>query len=632
MKHPIVIAGAGPGATDLVTLRCLREIKRADLIIHAGSLVNPEILCYARKRCELKDSAAMSLPEIVAAAAQGHKAGKRVVRLHTGDPAMYGAIGEQMREFDRLGISYEVIPGVSSVFAAAAALKTELTCPGVSQTVILTRRKGRTPVPEGQDIASLAAHKATMCVFLSAPDIAELVEELIEGGYPPRTAAAVVYRASWDDQKIVRGELADIAGKVKKAGITRQGMVVVGDALRNEGEASLLYDPGFTHGYRNAKDGNKAGVHEDVRTAVPLGFKGRVAVHAITAQGISLARKIAEHFPGSAMYFPKRLVTKKMRNAILYGEGGFDATLQEAFSAFDGHVFVMAAGIVVRKVAPLLKGKTADPAVVVCDQEGRFAVSLLSGHIGGANRLARDVAVAVGAEPVVTTATDTQGVMAFDELAAMNGWTVENPEKIKILNSLLLEGAPITTFLPDDIFQMSYGHLKNINNYEEERKLGYTKRKGIVALDVGAELKAGKIPVLRLRSAKTAGSVAVGVGCRRGASASSIEAAVRHAVAQAGVRMEQIAVIASCDVKFDEEGLLAFAEKIKAGLRFCSAEELADVAVPTPSERVRLKVGTPSVSEAAAILASGGGQLAVKKTIHDGVTVAVAWMEMSRET
>ena len=250
MKNKIIFAGAGPGAPDLITLRCRDAIASAGLIVYAGSLVNPEILQYARNDCEIRDSADMNLEEIVAAMQQGIEKGQKVVRLHTGDPSMYGAITEQMNELDKLEIEYDVIPGVSSVFASAAAVKTELTLPGVSQSVILTRRAGRTPVPEGQNIADFAKHQATMGIFLSVSDINGLVDELIAGGYKKGTAVAVVYRVTWDDEKIIRGTLENIAEKVRNSQISRQAMILVGDAIAKSGDKSLLYDKNFSHGYR----------------------------------------------------------------------------------------------------------------------------------------------------------------------------------------------------------------------------------------------------------------------------------------------------------------------------------------------------------------------------------------------
>jgi precorrin-4/cobalt-precorrin-4 C11-methyltransferase len=223
------------------------------MIIYAGSLVNPDIMSEAKADCDIRSSADMDLGEIVETMSKAAKAGLKVLRLHTGDPAIYGAIAEQMSELDKEDIEYEVIPGVSSALASAAALNAELTMAGLSQTVMFTRRAGRTPVPEGQDISSLAAHNATMCIFLSVGDVDGLIAELIEGGYTTETAVGVVYRATWNDEIVLEGTLGDIAAKIDKAGITRQAMIIVGDVLKRAGDYSLLYDAGFAHGYRPEK-------------------------------------------------------------------------------------------------------------------------------------------------------------------------------------------------------------------------------------------------------------------------------------------------------------------------------------------------------------------------------------------
>lgn len=249
----IWFVGAGPGDPELITVKGRRLLEAADVVLYAGSLVPTAVLGWTRDGCELYDSAPLALGEQIDLMAAAHAAGKEVVRLHTGDPSLYGAIGEQIRALDGLGIEYAVVPGVSSFVAAAAALPTELTLPGVSQTVIVTRQPGRTPVPEGQDVASLAAHRATMAVFLSAGRLEETVAALREH-YPEETAAAIVQRASWPEQVVLRGTLATIAEQAGAACVERTAMILVGDALRNEGEASLLYDRGFTHGYRQGEE------------------------------------------------------------------------------------------------------------------------------------------------------------------------------------------------------------------------------------------------------------------------------------------------------------------------------------------------------------------------------------------
>ena len=248
-SHPVVFLGAGPGDPELLTLKGRRLLDTADLVVYAGSLVNPVLLDGIRASCH--DSAGLDLEAIMTLLAEGYKRGLRTVRLHTGDPAMYGAIREQMQWFDARAIAYEVVPGVSSVFAAAAALRTELTVPEVTQTVILTRQAGRTPVPERESLVRLAAAQATMCIFLSVSMMGRVVEDLRAGGYPVDTPIAVVERASWPDERMVRGTLANIAARVADSGIRKTAMIVVGPALSADSRvASKLYDAAFSHEYR----------------------------------------------------------------------------------------------------------------------------------------------------------------------------------------------------------------------------------------------------------------------------------------------------------------------------------------------------------------------------------------------
>ncbi len=252
MGKTVYFIGAGPGDPELLTVKGKRLIGQADVILYTGSLVNPQILEGAKPEAKAYDSASMTLRQVVDVIRDGVEQEKQVVRVHTGDPSLYGAVREQMAELDRLGLAYEVVPGVSSFLAAAASLKREYTLPGVSQTVILTRMEGRTGVPEKERVEALASHQATMVVFLSGGKIEELCGRLQLGGYPEDTPAAVVYKASWEDEKIVKGTLADIAGKVKGAGICRTALVAVGRFLEGSFSLSRLYDEAFSHGYRKA--------------------------------------------------------------------------------------------------------------------------------------------------------------------------------------------------------------------------------------------------------------------------------------------------------------------------------------------------------------------------------------------
>lgn len=245
----VYIVGAGSGDVELITVKGLKRVKEADIIIYAGSLVNPEILKEAKENCQIHNSAYMNLEEVIDVIKRGHSEGKNIVRLHTGDPSIYGAIREQMDILRENNIPFENIPGVSSFCGAAAALQAEYTLPAVSQTVILTRMEGRTAVPEKESIESLSKHNATMIIFLSVGMIDELVKRLMEG-YSENTPAAVVYKATWKDEKIVRGTLSDIALKTKEAGINKTALVIVGNCLGDDYELSKLYDKNFKTEFR----------------------------------------------------------------------------------------------------------------------------------------------------------------------------------------------------------------------------------------------------------------------------------------------------------------------------------------------------------------------------------------------
>ena len=253
----VYFIGAGPGDPELITVKGLNIIKEADIIIWAGSLVNPKMLDYCKNTVEIFDSAGMNYDEVTAVIKKNAEYEGIIARVHTGDPSIYGAIQEQIDFCRQEDIEWQVIPGVSSFQAAAAALGQELTLPAVTQTVILSRAAGRTPVPDKESIERLAALRSSLVLFLSVSQIENLAVTLAES-YGPAAPCAVVYRASWPDQKIVRGTLTDIASKVKEAGIVKQALIIVSDVLRAQDEPffyemSKLYDPGFSHGCREGR-------------------------------------------------------------------------------------------------------------------------------------------------------------------------------------------------------------------------------------------------------------------------------------------------------------------------------------------------------------------------------------------
>ena len=244
--------GAGSGAPDLITVRGAKLLSQADVVIYAGSLVNPALLDYTKPDCEIHDSARMTLEQVMDVIQSAEAAGKTTVRLHTGDSSIYGAVREQFDRLDALGIDYDVCPGVSAFCGAAASLKTEYTLPDVSQTVIITRAPGRTPVPERESIRSLAAHRATMVLFLSTGLTELLQRELLAGGYPETTPAAVVYKATWPEERIFRCTLGTLHKTVTENGLTKTALIIVGDCMGQQYQRSLLYHPGFTTEFREA--------------------------------------------------------------------------------------------------------------------------------------------------------------------------------------------------------------------------------------------------------------------------------------------------------------------------------------------------------------------------------------------
>ena len=600
MNGKVIIAGAGPGAADLITLRAMNALKEADLIIYAGSLVNPEMLKYTREDAEKLNSASMSLDDVIAAMKKAVGEDKSVVRLHTGDPAMYGAISEQMNELDTLGIEYEVIPGVSSVFAAAAALKSELTMPGITQTAILTRRAGRTPVPEQENITKLAANNASVAVFLSVADMQGLADDFITAGRPPETPVAVVYRATWPNQKIVRGTLANIAEKVAESGIKRQAMIIVGAALDRGGKKSLLYHHGFAHGYRS-NDGNKT-------------FNGTTAIYAITEKGCIKAGELAEGLEDSQVFIPERF-SSKFDSFNSFEPKTLEKLIAGNWQKFDAHLFIMATGIVVRKIAGLLESKLTDPAVVVCDELGNNSISLLSGHIGGANRLASVIAGITGGKAVITTATDINDMMAFDELASLNNWQISNPQNIKILNSMLLEAKNIDLLIPETVFDKYYKGVRGLRLVTSTEDIN-----GSGAVVLNADTSKLSVPALALKSS----CYAVGIGCRKDTTCEEIEVAFCDGLQKAGINKDQICCIASSDVKSAEPGLLEFASKCKLEIKFYDKDTLNQVETPNPTPRAIEEFGVASVSEAAAVVASKHGKLILEKQKYAKVTIAIA--------
>ena len=251
----VYFVGAGTGAVDLITVRGMRLLEQADVIIYTGSLINPELLQYANKDCEIHDSAKLTLEEVLTIIQKAETDGKITVRLHTGEPSIYGAVREQMDELDRLGISYESCPGVSACFGAAASLNLEYTLPGISQSLIITRMEGRTKVPEKESIESFAAHQASMAIYLSTGMLKELSERLVAGGYRKETPAALVYKATWPEEEAYICTIETLYDTAKEHGITKTALVLVGEVITHQNyKKSRLYAADFSTEFRQAKE------------------------------------------------------------------------------------------------------------------------------------------------------------------------------------------------------------------------------------------------------------------------------------------------------------------------------------------------------------------------------------------
>ncbi|MGN1349496.1 MAG: precorrin-4 C(11)-methyltransferase, partial [Anaerovoracaceae bacterium] len=459
----IYFVGAGSGAADLITVRGMKLLQEAEVIVYAGSLVNPQLLAYAAPDCEIYDSARLHLQQVMDIMIPAARAGKKVVRLHTGDPSIYGAIREQMDRLEEAEIPYEVCPGVSSFCGAAAALKKEYTLPGVSQTLILTRMEGRTPVPEGEKIRSLAAHGSSMAIFLSASMLPGLQQELLAGGaYTPDTPCAIVYKATWPEEKTIETTLSQLAEAAASEGITKTALILVGDFLGNSYELSKLYDPSFSTEFRQGISGGDGCKTAENRAAGPAekecrGISGRrvlrTAILCYTDRGLGTARKIAramQELPGifadTGIFRFRREdpeaepVEAPFEAGAFFGENTAEAfpgagqgdagvyffsdtqkLMSEQFHNREALIFVGAAGIAVRETAPWIRHKALDPAVLAADEGGRNIIPLLSGHLGGANELAEKLAARTGARAVVTTASEGRGIPAVDLFAQENG-------------------------------------------------------------------------------------------------------------------------------------------------------------------------------------------------------------------
>lgn len=641
--------GAGPGACDLITVRGMNRIKEADVIIYAGSLVNPELLSYAKADCEIYNSAHMTLEDVVSVMREAEAAGKGTVRLHTGDPSVYGAIREQMDLLDEYGITYDVCPGVSAVFGAAASLACEYTLPDVTQTLILTRAEGKTPVPEKENLRSLAAHHASLVLYLSSGLARKVRQDLLLGGYAEDTPVAVVYKATWPEEKIIRTTLAKLPEDMEAAGITKTALIIVSPALGSIYEKSRLYDAAFATEYRGATE-----------IAFPAGIR-RVLLVTCSVRGYATMQKLAkklENISGAEIITKVKceaLPEVSMRETV-------KACVDTYFGQVDAIVFVTASGIAVRSVAEHLAHKSEDPAIVCMDECGKHVISLVSGHAGGANALTQMLADVIWATPVITTATDVEGSFSIDDYAREHNLVVTDWTKAKAISAEVLATGAEPVWIEEPA--VTQGEEKRACEIRKEQKStgidvgkiendgcknevdGCGNRINVKRLQIGSHqviITPKDVPVDAQTLQLIPRCIVAGVGCKKGIPADKIEHAVQDAFAKAGLRMEALCAVVSINLKKEEAGLLEFCETRNVPFETYAAEELQ--AVPgtySASEFVSGVTGVDNVCERSAVKYASEhgmnqgeqllgrqakhGELLLRKQAYGGVTVALAYV------
>ncbi len=626
----VYFIGAGPGAPDLITLRGRDIIAQADLVVYADSLVDERIVAPARARgARIVGSARLALEDILEEMVRAARRGAVVARVHSGDPAIYGAVHEQIVHLEAEGIPYEIVPGVPSAFAAAARLGVELTVPNLVQTVIFTRTAGRTPMPPGEALRDLATHQATLAIHLSVTRITRVVEALLAGGYPPDTPVAVIYKVTWPDEQVLRGTLEDIAGRVRQAGFTRHAIILVGaalDARRTEpARRSRLYDRSHTHRFRPLRESARPLIG---RPPTPQA-RAETAVIALTRNGSRIGASLAVRLRAELAVPEKFAGVEGVKGVPVTLHPFRHSVLQEVRQRWHQHrrlVLVMPTGVAVRAVAPLLHHKSKDPAVICLDETGRWVIPLVGGHQAGANALAREIARYTGGAAAVTTASDVQGLPALDLLGREAGWRIAENSALTQASAALVNGEPVGLFvdpeLPASVHAQVEAAFRDVPNVAPVAALADLSDAFDAALVVTHRRLTGTLAPTTVTYHPPV--LYVGMGCRRGVPATELRRALETACKEAGLSLESIAALVTADVKREEPGLQALAEQLGVPLRVVSSDTLRNLPTGafTPSA-AQEHFDVPGVAEPAALVASAG-RIILPKRVFPRCTVAIA--------
>ena len=652
----VYFVGAGPGAPDLISVRGAQIIAQADLILYADSLVEESVARLARKpQARILGSSSLHLGELIPLMVETARAGGLVARVHSGDPGLYGAIHEQMAALDDHQVPYQIVPGITAAFAAGARLGIGLTVPDVVQTVILTRTAGRTTMPAGEDLRTLAASGASLAIYLSVSRIRRVVDDLLASrGYGPETPVAVLHKVTWPDESHVLGTLADIVEKVRAAGYTKHALVLVSPALdpalkgAERRTSSHLYDPSYTHRFRRAADasrrkerqeatGQVAGVQPGERhlagKIAQAGARQGIVVIGLTRRGSRTAARLAQEL-GATLRLPRKqaqqaaLAPLPDPTAALF-DGSVLGEIRRQWSRRRQLVLVMPTGVAVRALAPLLGDKATDPGVVCLDEAGHSVIPLLGGHRAGANRLARRIAAITGGHAAITTASDIQGKPALDTLGQEEGWRLDPASAVTVASAALVDGEPLGLFvdpeLPQDVQEQVQGWLSSVENLVPVASLD--------ELEVDA-FPAGLLVSHRLLSPRhqhllgkcilyRPPVLVAGMGCRRGVPTAELRAGLEQAFLEGELALESLAALATAAIKAEEPGLQELARELGVPLRVVPQEALAQLTGEgfSPSA-AQDRFGIPGVAEPCALLVSQG-ELILPKRVFPRCTVAV---------
>lgn len=635
----VYFVGAGPGAPDLITVRGQEIITQADFVLYADSLVQESVAHLARKPgARIVGSSDLHLEQMVHLMVEAAHAGNVIARVHTGDPALYGATQEQMTQLAAHGVGYEVVPGVTAAFAAAARLGIELTSPEQVQTLILSRAAGRTPVPEREAVHRLATLGASLALYLSIGQIEQVVADLLAGGvYTPHTPVSVVYKVTWPDEEIVHGTLADIVEKVRAGGYRRHALILVHPASPHpdhgaaDAPRSRLYDQHFTHGYRTSS-------HNEPTPPA----QSSPAIIAVTRSGSALATQLAHSLDGIAV-IPSRFAGQiDGIDEVDKGNDGYEgpvrAEIHRHWACHRQLILIMAAGVAVRAIAPLLQHKTTDPAVVCLDEGGKQVIPLLGGHQAGANDLARRIAALTGGHAAITTASDVQEIPALDLLGKDANWHINLSSALTHTSACLVNGEAVGMWVDPALptarehaleWLASAGNVVEVAHLDDLQSDSYAA--GLIITH--RLLDEQQQPLLRKCILYHPPALVVGVGSRRGVAAEDVHTAIETTLFDKGFALASVAALTTADIKADEAGIQHTAAALNLPLRIHSSEQLAALSPDDFSPSAAHKhVGMVGVAEPCAILAARDEHrdhsvLLIPKRSFATCTVAVALRE-----